>query len=143
MAAKGTTGAPTTVSEGLNTVAQALVQCMSAPDAGAHMQQLDQMLKMTIGLIQTKGQQGGGQPGGPGAPGAGGPPPGAGGPPPGAMAPGGPGGSAPAGLAGIMGGGGGPAGPGGPGRMSPSGASADDIRRLIASSASSGGGTTT
>lgn len=140
MAPKGTTGAPTTVSEGLNTVAQALVQCMSAPDAGAHMPQLDQMLKMTIGLIQSKGQQAGGPPaGGPGGPGAGGPPPGAGGPMgmPGA-GPGGPGG-----LAGIMGGGGGPAGPGGPGKMSPSGASADDIRRLIASSASASGGTTT
>lgn len=141
MAAKGTTGAPTTVAEGLNTVAQALVQCMSAPDAGVHMPQLDQMLKMTIALIQTKGQAGGPQ-GAPEGPGAGGPPPG--GPGGGPMGAGGPmGGAAPAGLAGILGGGGGPAGPGGSGRMSQSGASADDVRRLIASAQSARTGTGT
>jgi hypothetical protein len=73
MAAKGTTGVPTTISEALQTVAQAITGAMLTPDAGPYLGALDAMMKGVISL----GQHAHGGP--PGAPmGA---PPGAGGPP--------------------------------------------------------------
>ena len=117
--------APSSVAEGLNGIVQSIASAMSAPDAGPHLQLLEQMLKMAVGTIQ-----GGGKPP-PGAPPGG--PPGAGGPP-GGMPPGGG-----TNIGQLMGGP--PQGPsagvgGGP---TPSGASAEDIRRMVGANAGTAG----
>jgi hypothetical protein len=108
--------APTSVAEALNTIAMNISAAMTCSDAGPHMAFLDSMQKAVIGQIHK---------------GAGGP---QGGPPQG---------QPPAGPPGLQGGGtnigqimgGGaqpPATAGGPPTGSPSGVSADDMRRVMA-----------
>jgi hypothetical protein len=122
MASTKGSGAPSSFAEGMNGIVTAISATMTAPDAGPHLPLLEQLLKAAVGQIQ-KAQNPQPQPGAP--------PPGG---PPGA-----PGGMPPGGGTNIgqLMGGGGPSGPsagvgGGP---SPSGASADDIRRMVASGA--------
>jgi len=119
MAAKGTTGAPTSVAEGFQQIAAAATTAMLAPDASPHMKDLAQILGMCV-----KATQAGHMPPGAGA----GPPPG-GGMPPGAGPPPGPPGGMPPGA---------PPGPGGDGGPSGSGISPDDARRLAGQMAATG-----
>jgi len=117
---------PSSFAEGAQSIVSAIAATMTTPDAGPHLAALEGMLKMSVGLIQ-KGN-------------AAGAPPGASGPggPPGAGPSGAPGGMPPGGGMNLAALGGGPpqgpsAGPsGGP---SPSGASSDDIRRMVAAQA--------
>lgn len=124
MAGTKGSGAPASIAEGMNGIVQAISAAMTAPDAGPHLPVLEQMLKAAVGSIQKQNApQGGAPPGGP----PGGPPPG------------GPPGAPPGGINGLMGGP--PQGPsaGPQGGPSPSGASADDIRRMIGASAGTAG----
>ena len=119
MAAKGTTGAPTSASEGFSQIAQAITMTMLAPDAGPYRPVLDAMLKATVAATQHQQTP-------PQGPPQGGPP---GGAPPGAMPPGGA----------MMGGPPGqPPGPGGPGAPSGSGISPDAARQLAGQMAATG-----
>jgi hypothetical protein len=95
---------PTTFAEGMSNVVSALSMTMMAPDAGPKMKLLQQMLQAAVGATMPQGQ-GGGQPGGGGT-----------------------------NLGQLQGAGGQPpsAGPGGPpSGASQTGASADDIRRMM------------
>jgi hypothetical protein len=113
----------------MNGVVAAISATMTAPDSGPHLALLQQLLQAAVGQLQKVQNPG--------------PPPGAGGPP-GGMPPGGapPGGMPPGGgtnIGQLMGGA--PSGPsagvgGGP---SPSGISADDMRRMVASNAGTPG----
>jgi hypothetical protein len=123
--------APATAAEGLNGIVQAISATMTAPDSGPHLPLLEQLLKATVGAIQGGGKAGGAKPPGPpGAPPGG--PPGAGGPP--GMPPGGG-----TNINQLMGQG--PAGPsaGADGGASQSGASAEDVRRMIGAQAGTAG----
>lgn len=129
--AKGS-GAPSSVAEGLHNIAMAISSTMTAPDAGPHLQLLEALQKAVVGAIQGPPPGQGGKPGGP---------PGAGGPPPGGMAGGG------TNIQQLMGGGAGgpqppsagPTPPGASGGPSPSGMSADDLRRAQAAMAGTAG----
>jgi hypothetical protein len=93
VAAKGTTGAPTTVAEGLQQIASATTLAMLAPDSGPYLGPLNAVMKLVVQLAQHGNQPpappmpGGGGGGAQSFPGMGGPPgppgPGAGGLPPG------------------------------------------------------------
>lgn len=110
-------GAPSSVAEGLQGIAVAVNAAMMAPDAGTHMQLLDTLQKIVLGALHGPGK-GGAQPGAGGRPGMGGPM-----------------GGAPGGINQLQG-----APPSGPsagmaGGPTPSGASADDVRRYSAQAA--------
>lgn len=120
--------APASIAEGYASILQALANAMTAPDAGPVIPFLIDMQKAVAGQMQ-KGNQpqkppGGGQPPG-GPPGAGGPPPGGGG------------GMSLGALQGQPQGQ--PPGPGGSGGPSTSGASQEDIRRMIGAQAGTPG----
>ena len=128
--AKAAASGPASFAEGMRGVAQAITDAMTTPDAGPHMPALQDMQKLAIGIIQHVST--------PQPPAGGAPPPGAApGGPPGAMPPGGG-----TNIGQLKGPGGPPLGPsaGPTGGPSLSGASADDVRRLVAQTA--GGGTT-
>ena len=116
---KGNQG-PSSVEEGMNGVIHAITATMTAPDAAPHLPFLQQLMQASVGQLQKIRQPAaapGGRPGGP----PGGPP---GMPPGGGMN-----------LGALQG-----APPGGPsagagGGPSPSGASAEDIRRMMGAQA--------
>lgn len=116
--------APANVMEGFRNIATAVQEAMTAPDAGQHMPLLEQMFKATIGQIQKLSNPAAGQAAGGGAPPGAAGPPGAGGPP--GMGGGG------TNLQQLMGGGAQPPSAGPSGGPSSSGASADDLRRILA-----------
>ena len=122
MADKKGGGAPTSFAEGMQGILGAITATMTAPDAQPHVPLLMDMQKAVLGALHSSGQK----------PGAGGPPA----PPPGGAPPPGPGGMN---LGKLQGQGGGPPGPGGAGGPSPSGASADDIRRMVGAQAETAG----
>jgi hypothetical protein len=122
--------APSSVAEGMNGIVSAIAATLTAPDAGPHIAFLQQLLQAAVGQIQKANQpQGQGGPPGGAPPGG---PPGAGGPP---------GGGPPQGggtnIGQLMGGGGGP--PAGPSGPSQSGASSEDIRRMVGAQAGTPG----
>ena len=125
--AKSAASGPASFAEGLRGIAQAVTDAMTTADAAPHMAALLDMQKLVVSMIQhVSTPQAPPAPGGaPGGPPAGGPPPGG----PGMMAPGG--GTNLSRLSGTPAPGPSAAGGGGP---SLSGASADDVRRLVAQS---------
>lgn len=126
-AAKGS-AAPSSVQEGLAGIAHAITATMTAPDAGPHLQLLEQLQKAVVGAIQ-------GPPPGKAGPPAGGPPGAAGAPP------GGPPGMAGGGtnIQQLMGGAQGGPSAGAAGGPTQSGMSSDDLRRAQAAMAGTAG----
>jgi hypothetical protein len=128
VAARGGTAQPASVGEGLSDVIRDLSSTLTAPDATTHAQTLMKALVSLLDLYHKVT----GQPAPPGMM------PGAGQPGLGAAAPGQQAG--PQNLAALMGmGQGGPSAAGGPPSISPSGTTAEQLRRLIAASAANQG----
>ena len=131
MADKKGAGAPTSFAEGMQGVLAAITATMTAPDAQPHVPLLMDLQKAILGAVHSSGAK----PGGPaGAPPGGAPPGGA--PPGGAPAPPGGGGMN---LGKLMGSGGGGPSAGPEGGPSSTGASADDIRRMVGAQAETAG----